>query len=164
MAHTKASPELLDLLNQAIARELQVSTQYMLQHGVGAGLGAVVRGRSLAARQSTFVASHSPVWLPRKTLKKVAITEMRHAEAIVERVVVLGGVPTTQANAVTIGTSPAQMLENDREQERGAVQLYKHILDVAQDQGDAETVKLFERILADEEAHLALFTTLLGDG
>jgi bacterioferritin (cytochrome b1) len=56
------------------------------------------------------------------------------------------------------------MLENDREQESAAVQLYTHIIDVAQDQGDEVTVKLFEGILADEEAHLALFSTLLGEG
>ncbi|MBP2685990.1 MAG: hypothetical protein H6Q81_895, partial [Deltaproteobacteria bacterium] len=32
MPGKKPSPELLDLLNQAIAREIQVSVQYMWQH------------------------------------------------------------------------------------------------------------------------------------
>ncbi|MBP2684670.1 MAG: hypothetical protein H6Q79_2709, partial [Deltaproteobacteria bacterium] len=32
MASKKPSAELLDLLNQAIAREIQVSVQYMWQH------------------------------------------------------------------------------------------------------------------------------------
>ena len=87
MEQGQGSSELLDLLNKAIARELQVSVQYMLQHGVGAGIGASASGKTPLARQTRFVASHSMVWLPGATLKKVAITEMQHAEAIVERVV-----------------------------------------------------------------------------
>jgi hypothetical protein len=35
MNTTPATPQLLGLLNQALARELQVSIQYMLQHAIG---------------------------------------------------------------------------------------------------------------------------------
>ena len=162
MEQRQGSSELLDLLNKATARELQVSIQYMLQHGVGAGMGTAVSGKTLLARQTRFVASHSMVFLPGPTLKKVAITEMRHAEAIVERVVALGGEPTTQPEAVVIGRTMREMLENDREQERAAIQLYMLIISVAQNQHDDVTGKLFQRILSDEKKHHRMFSALLG--
>ena len=40
MGENETAAELVDLLNQAIARELQVSIQYMFQHSLGAGLPA----------------------------------------------------------------------------------------------------------------------------
>ena len=75
------------LLNTAIARELQVSIQYMFQHAIGAGQDLSVSGKTQSAKRSKFVASHAAYWMPGATLKKIAIAEMRHAEAIAERVV-----------------------------------------------------------------------------
>jgi len=57
-------------MNKGIARELQVSIQYMWQHVMVTGLkGAMVED----------------------TFKEIAITEMKHAEEIAERLAVLGG-------------------------------------------------------------------------
>lgn len=164
MKNDAASTELLNLLNQAIARELQVCIQYMLQHAVGAGQGSAVSGRTPSAEQSKFVASHASVWLPGSSLKKIAITEMRHCEAIAERVTLLGGEPTTQPDAVTIGKATKEMLENDREQERGAIELYRRIIDLAGKEHDDVTMSLFQRILSDEEKHHRTFSDLLGRG
>ena len=164
MENEKTSSELMDLLNKAIAREMQVSIQYMFQHSIGSCQGDAVSGKTLIARQSKFVASHSPVWLPGSSLRKIAITEMRHAEAIVERVVVLGGEPTTQPDAISIGKSVKEMLENDREQERGAIQLYKRIISLAENENDDVTKNMFQRILSDEEKHHQVFSKLLGEG
>jgi len=55
------------------------------------------------------------------------------------------------------------MLELDQEQERGAIQLYGHIITVAGQKGDDDTKRLFERILAEEEKHHQTFTDLLKD-
>jgi len=161
MLNEATSPELLSLLNHAIARELQVSVQYMLQHAIGAGQAAA-SGETPSPEQSKFVASHAQFWLPGATLKKIAITEMRHAEAIVERVVLLRGEPTTQPGGVRIGESVRQMLENDREEERAAIELYKQIIAVAGRERDEVTRNLFQRILADEEKHHRVFSNLLG--
>ena len=60
----KVSDKLKDLLNKAIARELQVSIQYMWQHIQVMGVKAV-------SVQDRF--------------KSTAITEMKHAEKIAER-------------------------------------------------------------------------------
>jgi bacterioferritin len=164
MKREAVSTELLNLLNQAVARELQVCIQYMLQHAIGAGQASAVSGRTPSAEQSKFVASHAPVWLPGSSLKKIAITEMRHAEAIAERVTLLGEEPTTQPDAVTIGKTTVEMLENDREQERGAIELYRQIINLAGKEHDDVTMSLFQRILSDEEKHHRAFSDLLGRG
>jgi len=156
------SSELLNLLNKAIARELQVSVQYMLQRAIGAAHGPAVSGEKAAVEQSKFVASHAPFFLPGSSLKKIAIAEMRHAEAIAERVVLLGGEPPTQPDGITIGKTAKEMLENDREQERQAIELYRHILDVAGKEHDDVTANLFRQILSDEEKHHRVFSSLLG--
>ena len=150
------------LLNMAIARELQVSMQYMIQHAVGTGLEPTVSGRDESQGQRKFIASHAPLFLPGPTLKKVAIAEMRHAEAIIERVVVLGGEPPTQPEAITIGITAKEMLENDREQERDAIRLYGQIIGVARKEHDNVTMRLFERILSEEREHHRIFSDLLG--
>ena len=137
--------------------------QYILQHAVGAGQAAV-SGHTPPTEQSKFVASHAQMWLPGNSLKKIAITEMRHAEAIVERLVVLGGQFTPRPEPITIGESAQQMLEMDREEEEAAITLYKQILEVAGNLGDEVTGKLFLGILGDEEKHPRMFSKLLGKG
>jgi len=161
MKKEAASSKLTDLLNQALARELQVSVQYMLQHAVGASQGLVNPSQPSMDKQNKFVASHSPYFLPGATLKKVAITEMRHAEAISERIVALGGEPTTQPAKITLDMTAKAMLENDREQERGAIELYKAIIDTATEEHDEITAGLFKSILKDERNHHQLFSDLL---
>ncbi|MBN1402687.1 MAG: ferritin [Anaerolineae bacterium] len=157
------SHRLMGLLNQAIARELQVSIQYMFQHSIGSGQTAAASGRTPSARRAKFVASHSPIFWPGATLRKVAIAEMRHAEAIVERVVHMGGEPTTQPGPITIGETAEEMLQNDREQEQEAIALYRQIIGVAQEEQDETTLMLFQRILSEEESHHRIFSELLAE-
>ena len=162
MKNSTASSQLLGLLNQAVARELQVSVQYMLQHAMGAGQALAGSAQSASDKQGNFVASHSMYFLPGVTLKKIAITEMRHAEAISERIVVLGGEPTTQPAKITMDKAIKAMLENDLEQEHGAIELYKKIITLAAKEQDDLTASMFKDILSDEEKHHRTFSTLLG--
>ena len=155
------APKLIDLLNQALARELQVSVQYMLQHAVGASQGIESKTQPALEKQNKFIASHSHYFLPGATLKKVAITEMRHAEAISEHIVTLGGKPTPLPEKITLDMTAKAMLENDREQERGAIELYKSIINFAENEHDNITAGLFKGILKDEENHHKLFSGLL---
>ncbi|NLF13561.1 MAG: hypothetical protein GX597_17405 [Anaerolineaceae bacterium] len=78
---------------------------------------------------------------------------MRHAEAIGERIVALGGEPTSQPATITLGKTTREMLGNDREQERQAIDLYGEIIEAARRVRDDETMRLFQRILIDEQAH-----------
>ncbi|MBC7328410.1 ferritin [bacterium] len=135
-----ASKELLDLLNQAIARELQVSVQYMWQHVLWKGI------QGFAVKD---------------VLKSIAITEMKHAEAIAERLVYLGGRPTTEPSPIYVGENLKDMLERDKLDEEWAIELYKRIINIAQNEGDITTARLFRSILADEEEHHDIFTSLL---
>jgi bacterioferritin len=161
MPDTRMGSELVSLLNQAIARELQVSIQYMFQHSLGTGLKPGGPARSPAARRQDFVATKRPYFLPGNSLKKIAITEMRHAEAIAERVVLLGGEPTTQPAPITLGESVEEMLQLDREQERGAIELYGRIIQAAEQAREEATRNLFQRILQDEEKHHQTFADML---
>jgi len=140
MPGKKPSPELLDLLNQAIAREIQVSVQYMWQHVLWKG----VKGYAV-----------------KDAFRNTAIAEMKHAEAIAERLNYLGGIPTTKPTPIFLGATLQQMLETDKKDEETAISMYKKIIEVARNQGDETTEFLFNRILSDEEEHHDLFTSLL---
>jgi bacterioferritin len=161
MHTTSASPQLLGLLNRALARELQVSIQYMLQHAIGTAQQKDGKFDASTGKQGKFVASNALYFFPGQNLKKIAITEMRHAEAISERIVMLGGEPTTQPARITIDSTISAMLENDRDQETAAIALYKKVIEFAERENDEETKKLFVRILSDEEKHHQMFSELL---
>ncbi len=142
MKSPKASKQLLDLLNQAVARELQVSVQYMWQHVQCTG----VKGFAV-----------------RDELKMIGIAEMKHAEEIAERLVYLGGKPTTKPTPIVVGDTLKKMLQTNKKDEEGAIALYRKIILVAREEGDEVTEKMFKEILADEEAHHDTFTGLLED-
>ena len=135
-----ASKKLQDMLNDAIAREIQVSVQYMWQH-------VMIRGINAESVGGLF--------------KGIAITEMKHAEAIAERLDYLGGVPTTKPTPIAIGKTAKEMLQINKKAEEDAMKLYKEIISVAAREGDVVTRKLFESILSAEEGHHNTFSTLL---
>lgn len=140
MAKPQTSTELLTLLNRAIARELQVSIQYMWQHVLWSG-----------------VSGHAV----KDELRAIAITEMKHAEAIAERLNYLGETPTTKPEPIFVDTTLKEMLERDQADEEGAIELYRQIVALAGEQEDIVTAHLFRSILADEEEHHDTFSTLL---
>lgn len=134
------SKELMDMLNDAIGRELQVSIQYMWQHVLWKG---------------------AKMFAVKDELKAIAITEMKHAEAIAERLAYLGGTPTTKPNPIFVGESFEEMIRRDIKDEEGAIELYRKIISQATKEGDETTKKLIRQILADEEEHHDTFTGLL---
>lgn len=134
-----ASQKLLDWLNKAIARELQVSIQYMWQHVQWSGVD--------------HFAVHDE-------LKSVAIQEMKHAEKIGERLWYLGGVPTTKPTPINVGGDLWEMIDNDIKAELEAIEMYKTIMKVAEDEADPTTRFIFEQILEQEEEHHDLFISL----
>ena len=137
------STELLDLLNSAINREIYVSVLYMLQHSTWSVPEKGTSGKQTELEQKKFIGSHSAVWLPGSSLKKIAITEMRHAEAITERVVELGGKATLELKPVVLGNSPKEVLVIDKDQETEAIRLYRQIINLADRENDNITKELF---------------------
>ena len=139
---TKASKKLLDMMNQAIAREIQVSIQYMWQHVQWGG----VKGFAVQSE-----------------LKSIAVQEMKHAESIAERLYYLDSIPTTKPTPIFVGTTLKEMILQDVKDEEGAITLYRDIIEQAKKENDETTHHLFRDILADEENHHDTFTTLMED-
>ncbi len=135
-----ASKKLIELLNKGIARELQVSIQYMWQH-------VSVTGIESAAVEDIF--------------RKTAINEMKHAEDIAERLAYLGGIPTIKPDPIFVGADLEEMLRMDVKAEEEAILLYKQTIKVADKEGDTTTRRLFEEILGHEEEHHDTFSKLL---
>ncbi len=152
---------MIELLNNAVARELQVCIQYMLQHSIWIAKAPEKPGQEISEAQRKFVGTHFPYFLPGTGLKKIAITEMRHAEHISERIVLMGGTPTTKPDPIKLGETLKEILEINKAVENGAITLYKQIIEVAEKENDEETRKMFERILADEEGHYKTFSEML---
>jgi bacterioferritin len=161
MENKKISIKLFKLLNEALARELQVSVSYILQHAIWNGKTSESKNELKESKPKKFVASHWPTFLPGMSLKKIAITEMRHAEKIAERITLLGGEIHKEVPPYTIGSSPKEILEIDMNQEISAIELYKRIIEMANTEGDNFTSKMFKRILSDEEGHYETFSNLL---
>jgi bacterioferritin len=140
MSVVKVSKELLDLLNRAIAREIQVSIQYMWQHVQWTG----IKGFTI-----------------QDELEDIAKVEMKHAEKIAERLFYLGGTPTTKPDPIFVKETPREMVEQDMKDEETAIKLYKQIIDKARAENDETTNRLFREILEEEEDHHDTFSTLL---
>jgi bacterioferritin len=135
-----ASKKLLEMLNMAIAREIQVSIQYMWQHVEWIG----VKG-----------------YATRDAFEDIAKQEMKHAERIAERLFYLGGVPTTKPEPINVGKALKEMIAQDVKDEKNAIDMYKGIIEAARKENDETTAFLFMEILKDEEDHHDTFTTLL---
>ncbi|MCJ7423277.1 ferritin [Candidatus Bathyarchaeota archaeon] len=135
-----ASKKLLDLLNAGIAREMQVAVQYMWQHVQWIG----VKG-----------------FATKDAFQEIAVAEMKHAEAIAERLFYLGAIPTTKPDPINVGKTLKEMIAQDVKDEEKAITLYKQIIELARKENDETTAFLFMGILKDEEDHHDTFTTLL---
>ncbi len=135
-----ADQRLLDVLNQSIARELQVSIQYMWHHVMAVGL-------------------ESPA--VKDIFREIAIVEMKHAEQFAERLDYLGGVPTTKPDPIAEGGSLKQMIEADLKAEEEAITLYREGIRLSIEDRDPVTRILFEGVLEAEEDHRKTFRDLL---
>lgn len=135
-----ASKELLEMINLAIAMEMQVSIQYMWQHVQWSGV------------------KHFAV---KDELESIAIEEMKHAEMLAERLFYLGEKPTTKPSPIFVGEDLKGMIEQDKKDEEGAIEHYKKIIKKAWDEGDHTTHRLVRQILSDEEDHHDTFMSLL---
>jgi bacterioferritin len=135
-----ASAKLLDMLNRAIAGELQAAIQYMWQHVQWKGIEhyAVSEG-----------------------IKEIAVGEMKHAEKIAERLWYLGGKPTTQPSPIFVGDKLEEMIGFDIKAELEAISMYKEIMELAAKEDDVATKEIFEEIEVEEEEHHDFFTSLL---
>ncbi len=131
------SANVIDLLNEARSRELLAIGQYMSQHYQ---LEDIMYGK-LAHR-----------------MKEIGIEEMKHAEALAERILFLGGTPVSKPSGSPAARQdiPA-MLKTDIGLEEEAVRMYNESALACAQLGDNVSRDLFARLLAEEERHLDEF-------
>ena len=130
----KGNDEVLASLNYLLADELTAINQYMVHSEMCANWG--------------YGELH-------EAIEKRAITEMRHAEKLIGRIIFLNGKPVvSDLNPLHIGGSVAEQLRHDLDAELGAVAAYNKAIRQASDLGDNGTRTILEGILHDEEDHV----------
>ena len=130
----QGNPKVIAALNEALKEELLAINQYFLH----AEMCENWHYRKLSAH-----------------IKKESIDEMKHAEALIERILFLDGIPNlTEPMRLTVGGNVKAQIESDLKLEVEAVVMYNRFVALARDEGDNASRELFERLLKDEEAHV----------
>ena len=129
----KGNPKVLSELNKALKEELTAINQYFLHAEMCENWGY----HRLA-----------------ELIKKQSIGEMKHAEALIERMLFLDGSPSMQPLEVKIGGTVKAMIESDLALEVGAVKQYNNAVAIATKEGDNGSRDLFVVLLKDEEEHV----------
>jgi bacterioferritin len=128
-------------LNMLLADELTAINQYMVHSEMCANWG--------------YGELH-------EAIEKRAITEMKHAEMHIGRIIFLEGLPVvSELNPLHIGADVLGQLKSDLGAEQGAVKAYNDAIKLAVDAGDNGTRVMLEGILKDEEEHLDWLETQL---
>ena len=137
MSKEAKKEKVIEVLNKARSMELQAIHQYMNQHYV------------LDDKDYGELAGN---------MKLIAIDEMKHAEALAERVKELGGEPTTElAGPVEKEQDIKTIYSFDSGEEENAIEAYNEFAKVCRENNDTISMKLFERLIDEEQEHLNYF-------
>jgi bacterioferritin len=130
----KGNENIIGTLNQLLADELTAINQYMLHAELCENWG--------------YEKLH-------KAIEKQAFDEMHHAEWLIQRIIFFDSIPTvSKLNPVRVGKTVPEILNNDLEDELGAVGSYNNAIRQAHDVNDQATVELLTTILKMEEGHV----------
>ena len=130
----KGDPKVIETLNALLARELTVVNQYMVHAEMCDNWG--------------YDKLH-------ETIQKRAVTEMKHAESLIGRIIFLEGIPiVSELEKMHIGADVPKMFANDHEAELDAVKRYNAAIQVCGDAKDFATREILEHILNEEDDHV----------
>jgi bacterioferritin len=88
-------------------------------------------------------------------IEERAITEMRHAEKLIGRILFLEGIPVVSVlNKINIGKDVEAQLNRDWDAERDAIRAYNEGVRLCVELEDNGTRHILEEILTDEEEHI----------
>ncbi len=94
-------------------------------------------------------------------LKEMAAEELTHAGEIRQRVVALGGEPTTQVGKIELGRKPERIVKEAIEAEKRAVEIYRQLMKLVPKEENLLIYETVEDILRDEQADLEELERLL---
>ncbi len=130
----KGHPEIIATLNALLAEELTAINQYMVHAEMCENWG--------------YAKLHAAV-------RQRAIVEMKHAEALISRILFLDGKPVVdQLQPLHIGEDVRAQIAYDLQAEKDGVRAYNDAIKQAVDLKDNMTRELLLSILRDEEAHV----------
>ena len=135
----QGDPQVIDYLNQALTNELTAVNQYWLHYRILHHWGV----HKLAAFE-----------------RHESIDEMKHADQLADRILVLDGLPNFQAiGRLKIGETVEEILRADLALEMEAIPLLKEAIVHAESVRDFVSREIFERILENEEEHVDTLET-----
>ncbi len=130
----KGDKEVIKHLNNALKGELTAINQYFLH------------AKMLEDWGVTKMAKHE---------REESMEEMVHAEKIIDRILLLEGLPNLQSlEKLHIGQNVKEIIEGDMILETDGIAGYRAGVKAAEAVGDYVTADLFKAILAEEEEHL----------
>lgn len=130
----QGSPAVVEILNEVLTAELTAINQYFIHARMCDNWGY--------DRLS-------------EKLRHESIDEMKDADAVIERLLYLEGVPNMQRlGSVGVGETVAEQLRLDRELEMAAIERYNRGVALCVAEGDNGTRDLLEDQLRGEEEHL----------
>lgn len=130
----KGNEKVIDSLNARLADELTAINQYMVH----------------AEMCDNW--HYEPL---NKAIEGRAITEMKHAEKLIARIIFLEGRPiVSKLNDLHIGEDVPAMHKSDHAAEKTAIQGYNESIKVAVEEADNGTREILSSILSDEEEHI----------
>ncbi|MEU9790947.1 bacterioferritin [Streptomyces sparsogenes] len=137
----QGDPEVLEFLNEQLTGELTAINQYFLHSKMQDNFGW------------TKLAAYT---------RAESFDEMKHAETITDRILLLDGLPNYQRLFhVRVGQTVTEMFQADRQVEIEAIDRLKRGIEVMRTKGDITSANIFEDILADEEQHIDYLDTQL---
>lgn len=137
---SKDTKKVIELLNAGRARELTAILQYMAQH---------------------YDLDNQDFGKLAKAIKATAIAEMKHAEALADRILFLGGTPTSKPEGeVKRGQKILDMIKTDMALEEDAIRMYNDAAVACAEARDMVSKEIFERLLREEDAHLDEFQNI----
>lgn len=137
----QGDPEIIEFLNEQLTAELTAINQYFLHAKLQENHGW------------TRLAAHT---------RAESFEEMRHAEALTDRIIFLEALPNYQRLFhVRVGETVTEMFHADRQIEVEAIDRLRRGVEVMRSKSDITSANIFEAILADEEDHIDYLDTQL---
>ena len=139
--HEKAVKELIDALNEDLAREYQAIIAYTVYSNV------------LKGAQWMNIAGE---------LRKHAGEELQHALIIADQVDYLGGMPTATPKTVKVSEKAEEMLRFDLDNETETIKNYRQRVRQAEALGHYALAEQLRQIISQEQEHQHDLATALG--